>query len=215
MAKRRKAQADPYAAFINIPYDAPYEPLFLALIAGLAGFGLIPQAVLQIPGSERRLERLFGLIGDCRYSFHDLSRVDLDTKRPRTPRFNMPFELGLAVASALHKDRRHKWYVLEAKNHRITKSLRDLDGTQVYIHDNTPTGVLRQLTNALARSACQPTVQQLKAVWRDVRKAAAQIKRDHATNDLYDTRPFLDLVYAASRSAGKRIARYAGRPARR
>jgi len=32
------------------------------------------------------------------YSFHDLSRVELDKKLPPTPRFNMPFELGLVVA---------------------------------------------------------------------------------------------------------------------
>jgi len=27
-----------------------------------------------------------------------MSRVELDAKRPQTPRFNMPFELGLTVA---------------------------------------------------------------------------------------------------------------------
>ena len=88
---------DPLAVFINVPYDDEYESLYLALISGLSGFGLIPQAVLQIPGSERRLDRLFSLIHSCRYSFHDLCRVELDLRRPPTPRFNMPFELGLVV----------------------------------------------------------------------------------------------------------------------
>jgi hypothetical protein len=203
MANRRTRSR---AAFINVPYDAQYEPLFLALIAGLAGFGLTAQAVLQIPGSQRRLDRILGLIGRCRYSFHDLSRVELDAIHPRTPRFNMPFELGLAVAWARNGNPRHKWYVLESHKYRLAKSLSDLDGTQVYVHGGTPTGVLRQLTNALARSTHQPTVQQLKAVYRDVRKAAEQIKKVQATSDLFDTRPFLDLVYAASASAKQRIA---------
>jgi hypothetical protein len=189
--------------FINVPYDDEYETLYLALISGLSGFGLIPQAVLQIPGSERRLDRLFSLIHSCRYSFHDLCRVELDLRRPPTPRFNMPFELGLVVAWAEHGDRQHSWYVFEARNRRVAKSLSDLDGTQIYIHGGSPTGVLVQLANALARSKYQPTVRELKSVYRDLKKAAVSIKNDYGT--LYDTRPFLDLVYAASRFARNRI----------
>lgn len=84
--------------FLNIPYDREFESLFLAYIAAVCGFGLVPRATLEIPGGERRLDRIFDLIRECRYSFHDLSRVELDTKAPPTPRFNMPFELGLVVA---------------------------------------------------------------------------------------------------------------------
>jgi len=95
----RTTQANPdLRAFLNIPFDNQYESLYLAFIAGLSGFGLTPQTVLQIPGSHRRLDRLTKLISTCQYSFHDLSRVELDHRRPRIPRFNMPFELGLAVA---------------------------------------------------------------------------------------------------------------------
>lgn len=198
-------RSDPYSAFINVPYDPQYEPLYLAFIAGLSGFGLLPRAVLQIPGSQRRLDRLFGLIHSCRYSFHDLSRVELDTaKRMPTPRFNMPFELGLAVAWAQEGDRKHKWYVFEGKQYRVAKSLSDLDGTQIYVHANKPIGVFRQLTNALARTEHRPTVGELQAVYRDLQKAARSIKRDFAT--LYDTRPFLDLLYVAWKSAKKRVA---------
>jgi hypothetical protein len=34
----------------------------------------------------------------CSYSVHDLSRVQIDRNPPATPRFNMPFELGLGEA---------------------------------------------------------------------------------------------------------------------
>ena len=68
-----------HTAFLNVPYDATYEDLFLAWIAGLSGFGLIPHATLEIPGSERRLARIVNLLRRCRYSFHDLSRVELDS----------------------------------------------------------------------------------------------------------------------------------------
>jgi len=52
---RNTVKVDPDTVFLNVPYDKEFESLYLAFIAGLSGLGLIPQAVLQIPGSERRL----------------------------------------------------------------------------------------------------------------------------------------------------------------
>jgi len=149
--RRLRVKSDPKFVFLNIPFDLQFEPLYLAFIAGLSGFGLIPQAVLQIPGSQRRLDRLIELVEACRYSFHDLSRVELDPRRPKTPRFNMPFELGLAVAWAAHMDKKHRWFVFERRKFRALKSLSDINGSEIYVHDNRPIGVLRGLTNALAR----------------------------------------------------------------
>ena len=97
----------------------------MAYIAGLCAFRLEPRATLQIPGCERRLDRILDLIGSCRYSFHDLSRVELSQKRPATPRFNMPFELGLAVAWERFKEPSHTWCVFESRGRRIGKSLSD------------------------------------------------------------------------------------------
>jgi hypothetical protein len=203
---QRRRKPDPRFAFLNIPFDKEFEPLYLAFIAGLSGYGLIPQAVLQIPGSQRRLDRLTELMSTCQYSFHDLSRVELDGRRPRVPRFNMPFELGAAVGMAEHSGYDHFWYAFEARQYRALKSLSDLNGTEVYIHDGKATGVFRCLTNALARSQHRPTVLDLQAIYRDIGKAAQTIQRDLATHSLYDTRPFQDLVIAASLSARRRIA---------
>src|SRR5271155_1220814 len=85
------------SAFLNIPYDPAYEEHFLAYIAGVSAFGLDPRATIELTGSERRLDRILKLISACKYSFHDLSFVKLDRTLPATPRFNMPFELGLVV----------------------------------------------------------------------------------------------------------------------
>lgn len=167
---------------------------------------MIPQAVLQIPGSRRRLDRLMTLIAQCQYSFHDLSWVKVDLPKPKTPRFNMPFELGLAVAQTELTDSRHRWYVFEAERFRISKSLSDINGTEAYIHDGQPIGVLRELTNALARSRHRPTVRELMAVYDDVRRTAAALKRDLATDSLFDTRALQDLVLAASISARLHVA---------
>jgi hypothetical protein len=93
-----KVRVEQDSVFLNIPYDTRFQPLYLAYIVGLTELGLTPKATLAIPGGLNRLDRIFALIQSCRYSIHDLSRIQLDRNPPPTPRFNMPFELGLAIA---------------------------------------------------------------------------------------------------------------------
>jgi hypothetical protein len=107
----RRSRVAQRTAFLNVPYDTEFENLYLAFIAGLCGFGLRPRATVEIVGSRRRLDRVISLIRGCRYSLHDLSRVQLDRKAPRTPRFNMPFELGLTVALSKRRQREHMEYI--------------------------------------------------------------------------------------------------------
>jgi len=201
--KRRRSLRN--AAFLNIPYDDQYEDLYLGFIAGLCGFGLIPRATVEIPSSARRLDRIIKLIRGCHFSFHDLSRVELDPTPPATPRFNMPFELGLAVAWASTSRGQHEWFVFEAQPHRLNKSLSDLGGTDPYIHHATPRGVLSALANALSRRRHRPTVRELEAILADLQGAAVTIKQDLSTESLYAARPFRELVVAAIESARQRI----------
>ncbi len=193
---------DAPCAFLNVPFDKEYEPLFLALIAGLSGFGLVPKSVLEIPGSQRRLDRLTQLIANCEYSLHDISRVTLSD---RVPRFNMPFELGLTIGMVQTRNLEHHWYVLESRPHRAQKSLSDLNGTEVYVHGARAVGVLQVLRNALGRSEHKPEMRELQAILRDLRRVAREILREPGVQTLYDTRPFQKLVYAANQSAIKRI----------
>src|SRR3989304_6672578 len=204
-ARRRPRRLPGNAAFLNVPYDAKYEQLFLAFLAGLSGFALIPRATLEIPGSQRRLERIIHLLRRCRYSFHDLSRVELDPTPPATPRFNMPFELGLAVAWASTSRGQHEWVVFEGQPHRVKKSLSALGGTAPYIHHATPRGVLSALANALSRRRHRPTVRELEAILADLKGAAVTSKQDLSTESLYAARPFRELVVAAIEGARQRI----------
>jgi hypothetical protein len=80
------------SVFLNVPYDRQFSRLYLAYITALSAMGFVQEATLGITGN-RRLDRIAGLIERCEYSIHDLSRVQLDLNPPRTPRFNMPFEL--------------------------------------------------------------------------------------------------------------------------
>lgn len=195
--RAQKLQRDK-SAFLNVPYDARYRKLFLAFIAGLSAYRLTPRATLEIPGGQRRLDRILELVQGCRYSFHDLSRVQLDRRSPATPRFNMPFELGLTVSLQYTKQRDHDWFVFEAHPARLSKSLSDLNGTDPYIHDGSAEGVFRELTNALVSSRHQPTVAEMDRIYRRLLVAAPRIMKDAGTDSLLGARVFRDLALVGS-----------------
>lgn len=147
MAKRRRHRTE---VFLNIPYDKKFERLFVAYIAGISALGLVPRATLEITDSTRRLDKILRLIGNCEYSIHDLSRVELDRTKPTTPRFNMPFELGMSVAKTKRgRHSKQNWLVFETVAHRMEKSLSDLQGTDAKIHGGRIEGVFAELCNSL------------------------------------------------------------------
>lgn len=196
------ARYSPKTAFINVPYDDRFQDLYLAFIAGLTAFGLDPRATLEVPGGTRRLDRNFELMTSCQYSFHDLSRVQLDRRPPQAPRFNMPFELGLVLGwLKTSKRSNHTWFVFESVRRRISKSLSDLDGTDCYIHDERPKGVFRELGNALVRSDDQPTVQHMQAVYRNIKIASPLIVKNAGAKSLFEARVFRQLVVLARKYA--------------
>lgn len=188
------------SVFLNIPYDRRFSKLFLAYIAGTACFGLRPRATLEIPGSERRLDRITELIRTCQYSIHDLSRVQLNREYPPTPRFNVPFELGLVVAlakSELTGPPQGNWFVFETMKRRVQKSLSDLDGTEIYVHGGTVRGVLVQLANAFVRSVRQPTVPRMQEVFDELQANVPSIRREAGNSDLFTASVFSKLVVFA------------------
>jgi hypothetical protein len=100
----RAQRPDPQAVFLNVAYDRQYEPIFVALVAALLALGRKPRCILQILDSgEGRPKRIFRLLEGCAVSLHDLSRVHPPV------RFNMPFELGMALALRRYRtvDGRH------------------------------------------------------------------------------------------------------------
>src|SRR5271154_2315090 len=200
----QKPRAD---VFLNIPYDKPFQNLCLAYISGISAFGLVPRATLEIPANTRRLDRILELIRGCQYSVHDLSRVELDAKRPPTPRFNMPFELGLCVAWAKTFTETHTWFVYESKAWRLSKSLSDLDGTDAYIHSGTMTGVFRELCNAFVEAERKPTVQQMRKINRNVTKNLPAILKQAGTKSIFSARAFKDICVVAIASADKNVPR--------
>jgi hypothetical protein len=186
------------SVFLNIPYDDAFENLLLAYISGLSAFGFVPHATLEIPFSKRRLERIVSLIESSEYSIHDMSRVQLDRNAPRTPRFNMPFELGVTIGI---RSAKHSWIVCETKKHRIKKSLSDIDGTDAYIHDGTVRGVFRELCAAFVRTRPKPTVAQMMRIYRVLRSDFKATLRRAGAKDPFNARVFSDLCVIAKAAA--------------
>jgi len=194
MADGRGSRPNPKDVFLNVPFDHKYESLYLALIAGLSGLGLTPRCVLEVPaGAQNRLERLFALLRSCGASIHDLSRVELSLDLPRCPRFNMPFELGLAAALAFSKHQ-HQWFVFESRPYRLQKSLSDINGFDPYIHNGTSNGILRELTNAFIAVRAQPELADLRALYRHLRKFANALKGQDRSDSIFTPRHFRILV---------------------
>ena len=106
----------------------------------------------------------------------------------------MPFELGLAVAIA-RQSPDHQWFLLEARTHRVEKTLSDLGGTDAYVHRNSPRQLLIALTDALVRVTKQPTLEELDDVYRLLTTEAKKIRRSYGT--LFGARAFRDLVVVA------------------
>ncbi len=162
-----------------------------------------PRVTLEIPGGTSRLDRIFQLMQSCQFSVHDLSRVELDRRRPSTPRFNMPFELGLAVAWERMRKAEHVWFVMESMNYRLTKSLSDLNGTDPHIHDGTINGVFRELGNAFVRRGKQPSVQQMWRVYREIRGQIPAILRQRGAASVFQAGVFRDISVAAGTAAAR------------
>lgn len=186
--------------FVNVPFDPEYEPLFIALISGLASLGLRPRSVLEVTTTKDRLNRLVSLLETTSFSVHDISRVQLSGKSHRLPRFNMPFELGLAVAVAQLAKKRswnHEWRVFEAVNYRLQTSLSDLNGYDPLIHGGTPDGMLRKLREAFVRARGQPSLAAMQRSWKELRRYVHRQRRRGEFDDLYNAATFYEIVVAA------------------
>ena len=192
----KKLQVEPDSVFLNIPYDKKFTKTYLAYLSGLVSLGLNPKATLAIPGGVTRLDRIFALIRSCRYSLHDLSRVELDRTHPPTPRFNIPLELGITVAWAKLNPMEHTWFVFESQERRAQKSISDLNGTDCNIHGGTEEGVMRELCNAFVRRKRRVTVPEMLEIHRELKKQVPGLMRRSGAASVFEPRIFDDLLLA-------------------
>jgi hypothetical protein len=189
------AKVDPRTVFINAPFDAQYEPLFVTLVGTLVSLGQKPHCVLEVRESgQGRLARIFQVIQDCRMSFHDVSRVN-------TPvRFNMPFELGLACAVNLMSGGAHEVFVLDAAPYRLDRTLSDYKGRDPLVHYNRCEDMIGCVLDVF-QPASLPSPDELGRAARDLRRTARQLKRGYKLQSVFRPAIFKALIAAATEIA--------------
>jgi hypothetical protein len=184
-----------HRVFLNVPFDKSYEKQFVALISALIALGRTPHCVLEVADTGApRLLRILKLIATYRVSIHDLSRAGSPA------RFNLPFELGIAFAlSSLRPP--HDFIIFEAQGYRLDVTASDLKGIDPRIHDGKVTGVISCVLDALGKRAGNPSVEEVKFIYRRLWQAASVLKRKHGRETIFSRSIFLELVAAAIRLA--------------
>ncbi len=188
MARHKRVQS----VFLNIPYDAQFEELYLAYIVGLTQLGLKINATLALPNQDR-LKRIVGLIEKSDVSIHDLSRIESSSG---VPRFNMPLELGLALFRSHITKGRHRVFVFEKKAYRVQRSTSDVNGIDPQIHKGRPKGVMAGLRNIFYQSD-STTVPEMLSSFRAVKRKLPELRRNAGSRSLFEAAVFKELTVAA------------------
>ena len=132
--------------FINCPFDSAYSPLFEAIAFAIIVCEYRPRCALEIVDSGySRLTKIVDLIDLCDFSLHDISRTDF-------PRFNMPFELGIAFGRKYLKSRgtASKMLVLDREPHRYLEFFSDLRGCDPVSHNDNAHNAIEHVRNWLS-----------------------------------------------------------------
>jgi hypothetical protein len=175
--------------FVNCPYDKAYLPRFWALVFAIYDAGFRPRAALELDDSSKtRLSRIVRLIKSCPYSVHDLCRAD-------EPRFNMPFEVGLAFGLSERQDRTqaHTALILTTSKNKFDRVCSDLCGVDLHTYRGAD-GLVIETTAWLQQffdpkiSVPNPrqTAARFKQFWRQLPRASAQADRDHLSPTWYE-----------------------------
>jgi len=154
--------------FVNCPFDPEYLPLLRPLLFTVIDLGFVPRIASERSDSgEIRIEKISTLIGECRYSIHDLSRLQA-TAAGEFYRLNMAFELGIEYGSrrfgrALLRSKR--CLVLEKDQHEFRKAISDLGGIDVKRHNNEPADIVRALREWFVETVGLRRIHSATTIW--------------------------------------------------
>ena len=155
--------------FINCPFDKQYEPIFHAIIFAIFDCGFVPRCTLEEDdASQIRIEKIYSIINACRYSIHDISRTELDSKN-NLPRFNMPLELGLFLSAKKFGNRKHNkksCLILDKKTYRYQKFISDISGQDIGAHNNATKNAIRIVRDWLTGKSRRATLPDGDVIWK-------------------------------------------------
>ena len=137
--------SDPRNVFLNVPFDDAYGPLFETLVFAVTACGYRTRCALEEDDSgDIRLDKLVKLIRESPRSIHDLSRIEVGESE--LPRFNMPFELGMALGAKRFGGRKYtgnKFRIMVGEPYKLPAYLSDLGGNDPEAHESKPHNVIK------------------------------------------------------------------------
>jgi hypothetical protein len=188
--------------FLNCPFDDAFRAQREAIVFTCVHAGFHPILATSSGRTGRpRLERILTALTSCRFSIHDLSRCRGEGDE-NLARFNMPLELGMAMAIGAETGAPvpHEYLILVPDEARLyQRYISDLAGLDPQTHDGTAPRIAAEvlawlLTAAEASTVARPgevidklplfaeAMRKLAAEWqgteppwKDVVKAAADI----------------------------------------
>lgn len=186
------------AVFLNCPFDAEFAPTFDAILFSTVCCGFIPRSALE-SGSVAvpRVERIVQAIFSSKYSIHDLSRCRGEGSE-HLARFNMPLELGVAMARRFMQKRmaqQHDWLLLVPEGHGYLKFVSDLAGFDPMRYDGKTESVVPNVMSWLATrpdAVRTATPKEVLSALPQFQSETARLRRDWGA-----MLPWSDLVLAA------------------
>ncbi len=172
---------DSLSVFINVPFDDTYAPLFEALVFAVTACGYRVRCALEDDDSGNiRMDKLDRLIRQSPRSIHDLSRIELGDNE--LPRFNMPFELGLAIGAKRFGPHRKNdaIKIMVAEPYKLPSYLSDLGGNDPSAHHRSPDRVIKIVRDFLHQSpegGLLPGPAKLASTFADFRRNLPAIAR--------------------------------------
>jgi hypothetical protein len=192
------------SVFLNCPYDSEYQPLFDAAVLATICCGFTPRSALESGTvAEPRMNRITRSIFESKYSIHDLSRCKGEGNA-NLARFNMPLELGMAMALRSMARRavdRHDWLVVVPAGHGYGRFISDLAGFDPLICDGTERSLVVGIMGWLATRADAAAT----LVPQRVMKGLPSFRREMRTlrKTWGDSPPWADVVLAGLKIARK------------
>ena len=201
--------------FINCPFDKEFLPGFRALVFAVIACGFNVRCAREMSdASETRIEKLYGIIEQSRYSIHDLSRTELDATN-QLPRFNMPLELGIFLGAKRfggEDNRQKRCLVLDIEPYRFQKFVSDLAGMDITEHGGDPrrmVGLVRDWLVTVSRRRSIPTTGTILQSYDDFQAALPKIAEDQSLNSdelAYADLERLVLVWVKPLPSRKKVA---------
>lgn len=154
MARTTRDSSFDRRVFINFPFDTDFLSILHAIVFTLRDCGFESRTALDDTGSaESRIDKIVRFLADCRFSIHDISRVERDADGD-LPRLNMAFECGLADGAGAfgrrEPARQRDFLVLAGASRSGQRTLSDLGGKDIHDHERNPVKAVESVRMFLA-----------------------------------------------------------------